>query len=352
MNIAPESHAYNIPMRLMNLAMTKKFNSPIPSDVELIRCYGGSVSHAALDPLLSTFRTPGIDGLIGFLVVRRCAVVQGDPICAPEYKTSLADAFSRYCANKGWSILYSAATEPMHAYARKHGYATMQFAELLIANPQHDPELERRGRHLRQHLNHVRRTGLVVREYLGNTKPNAQLETQIQATYEQWLTARHGLQMHLGQQHLFANKSGRRWFVADQSGNVVGMLSMLHIECFESHHLINIVFSSPSAPLYSNELMVVTALQALREEGVHSVCLGVGPLAALGQIEGCHGMTEFLARKLYQLAATAMNLHGRTVFWEKYHITQREPLYLLFQSPRIGLRELNALFKALHCSVT
>ncbi len=106
------------------------------------------------------------------------------------------------------------------------------------------------------------------------------------------------------------------------------MLSMLRMDCFESHHLINIVFSSPTAPLYSNELMVVTALQALRDEDISSVCLGVGPLAALGQIQGCNSATEFLSRKLYQLAAKTMNLHGRTVFWEKYHVTQREPLYL------------------------
>jgi len=50
--------------------------------------------------------------------------------------------------------------------------------------------------------------------------------------------------------------------------------------------LINLVFSSPVAPLHTNELMVVTALRALREEGVSSVCLGIGPLEALGRIDG------------------------------------------------------------------
>ena len=60
----------------------------------------------------------------------------------------------------------------------------------------------------------------------------------------------------------------------------------------------------------------------------------------------------FLSRSVYRLATKVMNLHGRTVFWEKYHVPRKEPLYLLFQSPRIGLRELNALFRALHFSVT
>ena len=319
--------------------------------VELVRRHGGPVSHAALDPSRSIFRAPGIDGLIGFLVVRRCAVVLGDPVCAPEHKTSLADAFATYCSNNGWSV-HSTVTAAMHAYAKERGYATMEFADLLMADPQHDPEIDHRGHHLRQHLNHARRTGVIVREYLGETTPDAQLEAQAEAACEHWLAARQGLQLHLGRPRLFDDRPGRRWFIAEQAGSVVGMLSMLRMNYFDCHSLINIVFSSPAAPLYTNELMVVAALRALREEGIRSVCLGVGPLEALGRIDGFDGVTEFLSRCIYRLAAKVINLLGRTVFWEKYHVTRREPLYLLFQSPRIGLRELNALLRTFHFSVT
>jgi lysylphosphatidylglycerol synthetase-like protein (DUF2156 family) len=332
--------------------MTEIFNLPLSSSVELVRRYGGPVSHAALDPSRSIFRAPGIEGLICFLVVRRCAVVLGDPVCAPRHKTSLADAFAAYCSNNGWSILYSTVTAAMHAYARERGYAAMEFAGLLMADPHHDPEADHRGHHLRQHLNHARRTGVIVREYLGETAPDARLEAQAEAACEQWLTARQGLQLYLGRPRLFDDRPGRRWFIAEQAGNVVGMLSMLRINYFECHSLINIVFSSPAAPLYTNELMVVAALRALREEDIHSVCLGVGPLAALGGVDGFGGFTEFLSRRIYRLAAKMINLHGRTVFWEKFHLTHRDPLYLLFQSPHIGLSELNALLRAFHFSVT
>ena len=70
--------------------MTDIFDIPFSSTVELVDRYGGSVSHAALNPLFSIFRAPAIDGLIGFRVVRGGAVVQGDPVCAPGLKTSLA----------------------------------------------------------------------------------------------------------------------------------------------------------------------------------------------------------------------------------------------------------------------
>ena len=144
--------------------MTEIFNLPLSSPVELVRRHGGPVSHAALDPSHSIFRASDIDGLISFLVVRRCAVVFGDPVCAPAHKTSLADAFAAYCAENGWSILYSTATAEIQTYASERGYATMEFAGLLMAYPQHDPEVDHWGHHLRQHLNHARRTGVMVRE--------------------------------------------------------------------------------------------------------------------------------------------------------------------------------------------
>lgn len=63
--------------------------------------------------------------------------------------------------------------------------------------------------------------------------------------------------------------------------------------------------------------------------GVRSVCLGVGPLAELGQVEGFGGVTEFLARGIYRWVTKVMSLHDRTAFWEKYHVAYHEPLYLL-----------------------
>lgn len=331
--------------------MTELCNRPLLSDVELVRRYGGPVSHAALDPSRSIFRVPGNDGLIVFLPTRSCAIALGDPVCAPGNKAALADAFAAHCAGNNYSIVYVAATAVMQNYARERRYGTMEFASLLMANPQHDPESGHQGYHLRQHLNHTRRTGVTVREYLGEASPDARLEAQAEEAFEHWLTNRRGPQMYLGRPRLFEDRPGRRWFIAEQAGRVVGMLSMLRVSCIDCSSLINIVFSSPAAPLHTNELLMVAALGALREEGVKTVCLGVGPKAELGQIDSCSRVTRFLSRSLYRLAASIMHLYGKTLFWEKYHVTRREPLYLLFQSPRIGFHELNALLRAFHFTV-
>lgn len=175
---------------------------PLSTAVDLIRKYGGVVSHAALVPSHRTFRTPAVDGLISFLLVSRCAVVQGDPICAPENTGCLADAFAGYCANNGWPIMYVTASAILQTYARERGYASMEFASLLIADPEEGPQ----AHHLRQHLNHIRRTGAVVREYKG--EPDAGLEARTQAMCEAWLGGRHGPQMYLGRPRLFDDRWG------------------------------------------------------------------------------------------------------------------------------------------------
>lgn len=325
-------------------------NQSLTTTVDLVRQYGGPVSHAALDPSRRMFRTLTVEGVISFMLVNRCAVVMGDPICAPANKTLLADAFADYCAEIGWTILYVAATASLQAYARERGYTSMEFADLLIADPQDDPEIGSQARHLRQHLNHTRRDCVTVREYFGES--DAQVEAQAHAACEAWLSSRHGLQMYLGRPQLFNDKTGRRWFIAEKEGQVIGFLSMLRVGCSECRNLINLVFSSPSAPLYTSELMVVTALKALREEGANSVCLGIGPRAALGRVEGCNAVTELLSRKFYRLAEKLTHQHGKTAFWEKFRVAQREPVYLLFQPPGIGPSKIYALIRALHFSIT
>ncbi len=65
--------------------------------IELVRCYGGPVSHAALDPTNSIFQDVDIEGLITYRVIKCCAVVFGDPVCAPEIKAALLDAYTVYC---------------------------------------------------------------------------------------------------------------------------------------------------------------------------------------------------------------------------------------------------------------
>jgi hypothetical protein len=95
--------------------------------------------------------------------------------------------------------LYAVATEAMRAYAGGHGYGTIEFADLSMADPRQDPEAGTKGRHLRRNLNRTRRRGVTVREYRGETSPDAGLEAQSAEVLELPLAqpGSHGLETDL-----------------------------------------------------------------------------------------------------------------------------------------------------------
>jgi hypothetical protein len=97
--------------------------------------------------------------------------------------------------------------------------------------------------------------------------------------------------------------------------------------------------------------MVTTVFKALREEGEQSVSLGVGPRATLGEIHGFGRFTSSLARFFYHLSNKMVPQHGKTVFWEKFGIVHREPLFLFFPRPWVGVREFRALLRTFNFSM-
>jgi lysylphosphatidylglycerol synthetase-like protein (DUF2156 family) len=192
---------------------------------------------------------------------------------------------------------------------------------------------------------------VAIREYRGETAADPALEARAEEACGEWLNARHGAQMYLAKPRLFTDRPGRRWFLAERGGRVVGLLSLLRVNFFGCRDLINLVFATPEAPRHTSDLLVTAALRTLREEGTRLLCLGIAPRAELGRIEGFGGGSGFLARRTYRLASTLLHPHGKAVFWEKFGVFRRESLYLLFKPPRVGLREVYAIFHAFHLSL-
>lgn len=324
-------------------------NNSAETDLKRVRRFGGPISHAALDPERRLFHAEGIDGLLAYGLVGRCAVVMGDPICAAGDKPKLADAFAGHAQENGWSLLYVVASGTMRDHVRTSGWATLEFADLLSIDPRPEPEQGPGGRHLRHHLNRTRRAGVTVREHARSD--DGPFEMRVQSTSDRWKAQRTGPQMYLGAARLFDHSFGRRWFIALHGNEVLGCLSMLEAGGTGSPYLINLVFSSPTAPPHTNELMIVTALASLRTEGCSSVCMGIGPRPALGSVEGCSPLKTWLARWLYRASGRLLHPDQKTKFWEKFGAVPQEPLYLLFQDPSLHIRDVYALFRAFHASV-
>jgi len=159
-------------------------------------------------------------------------------------KPTWADAFADYCAGKDCVHFVCRCNGQLASLFRERGYASIEFAGLLIADPQNDPETDAQGRHLRQHLNHTRRMGVMVASsYLGDLMHRWKSRHR-RLTKLGWVTAM-GRRWYLGRPGSSMIGVGRRWFIAKQAGKVVGFLSMLRVGCTECQSLINIVFPRP-----------------------------------------------------------------------------------------------------------
>jgi len=306
---------------------------------ERVRQYGGALSHALLNPSCGVFETAGIEGAVAYDVISKCAVEMGDPICASADQDALQSAFERFCREHEWSTITVATTTS----SRDHS-ASVTFGDLLFADLHHDPTSGRAGRHLRQNTNRASRDGVTIEEYAGHDE---ELESRAQAACDQWRTE-NGASMFITDTRLFTERIGRRWFVAKREGNVIGVLSLLRAGNVGGH-LINLVFAAPDAPAHTTDLLVVSAMGALRKEGAESICFGIGPRREIA-LEGLGRTSTALAKSAYRFGDRLVHFEAKTVFWEKFGPLRREPIFIRFVPARLGVRECRALFRAFHFS--
>lgn len=313
--------------------------------VELVRRWGGSTTDAVLDPAIQIFEHPGIVGFVGYRLELGCAIVFGDPICAPADRELLAQAFHRFTDSKRLRVIYIAASRAYAHWAIGNVCgAIIEFGEELVFNPPTDPRKNTGtyGSLVRRKTKQAHREGVAVHEYIPH---DAALESAIELVKEQWLLSRRGLQVHLSNAHLFTDRMGKRWFYAKQGDRVIGVIALNHLQA-RNGWLINHLMVIPEAPNGVHELLMTSALEALEKEGYPFATVGAIAASQLGEIRGLSKFASLIARMAFKIASKAIHLEGLNTFWGKFH-PKSEPAYLIFSRKRIGIREMLSLKRAM-----
>ncbi len=315
------------------------------SIVELVRRWGGSTTDAVLDPAMQIFEHPGIAGFVGYRLELGCAIVFGDPICAPADRELLAKAFHRYTDSKRLRVIYIAASKAYAHWAIDNVcQSIIEFGEELVFNPPTDPRKNTGayGSLVRRKTKQAHREGVAVCEYIAH---DAALERAIEQVREQWLQSRRGLQVHISDAHLFTDRMGKRWFYARQGDRVIGVIALNHLQA-RNGWLINHLMVIPEAPNGVHELLMTSALETLEKEGYPYATVGSIAAAQLGEIRGLGKLASSMARLIFKIACKAIHLNGLNTFWGKFH-PKSEPTYLIFSRKRIGIREILSLKRAM-----
>ena len=314
--------------------------------VEMVRRWGGCTTDAVLDPAMKFFSTPDVEGIVSYRPEWGCAVVYGDPICAPENMATLATAFHRFTKAENRVVVYIATSKAFAYWAvEKVCSSLVEFGRELILDPSMDPR-KRTGDNaslVRRKVKQAAREGVVVHEYKGN---DPALEREIVQVGDQWLQGRKGHQVHISDVYLFDNRPGKRWIYGKRGDKIVAVLTLNRLD-EQKGWLLNHLMITPDAPNGTSELLVVTALEILEKEGCRFVTVGTVTVPELGEIIGLGKFSTWLARSGFKAATKVVHLDGLYTFWGKYAPESR-PAYLLFSRKRIGFREILGLKNALY----
>lgn len=314
--------------------------------IELVRKYGDGASNAIFDPECLHFSTPNCKGLIGYKLVKNCAIIFGDPICEDEDKIALAKAFHEFCkAQKKAPIYVIAREEFVQETMGSLNQAYVQFGEILSLNPQDDPRKKtgRNARVLRNKIAHAQKEKVVVEEYV---EFDEKIEKEIEEVANSWLDSRKGFQVYLSQVRVLEDRLGKRWFYAKQNGNIIAVIVLEEIQSKEGWNL-NRLMTKKNPPGGTQELLIMSVLETLAQEKCPYFSFGQVPLHDLDKITGFGAITRFIAKLSYKITRKILKIDRRMEFWEKFY-PNKEPSYLLFSKPKIGISEIFALLKALN----
>ncbi|MEI8365107.1 MAG: DUF2156 domain-containing protein [Parachlamydiaceae bacterium] len=317
--------------------------------IDRVRRLGLSSSDALLDPDCSIFTIPHVDGLIGYRFESSCAVVYGDPLCAPEDLEQLVCAFHQVCSDKGMHIIYMTASEKFANWAMGRFCNTkIEFGEELVLDPHDDPKANKgvKGSLVRRKVKHALKEGATVVEYIPD---NAKIEEAMVNVGMAWLKGRQGPQVHISNIHIFNNRPGKRWFYVSCKGAIVAVVVLHQLQSRKGWLLNHLMFTS-EAPHGTPELLLTSALETLASEGCHFVTFGASPANSLGDISGLSWIAERFARRMYWCINKIFHLSGRKKFWDKFQ-PKSERSYLLFSHSKIGWKELKALRRALNVTI-
>jgi lysylphosphatidylglycerol synthetase-like protein (DUF2156 family) len=313
--------------------------------VELVRRWGGSTSDAVLEPTMQIFQHRDIEGFIAYRPSMQCAIVFGDPICSPTDRATLAIAFHRFAEEKGYSVIYIAASQSYAHWAVNNVCGSLiEFGQELIFTPPSDPR-KNTGTHaslVRRKTKQAHRQGVTIHEYI---RYDPALENAIDQVKVEWLNSRQGLQVHISNVYLFTDCLGKRWFYAKLDNKVIGVIALNHLQA-RNGWLLNHLMVVPDAPNGVSELLMATALETLEKEGCPFASIGSIASSKLGEIRGLSALTTSMTRVIFKIASKIIHLKGLNTFWGKFY-PQSEPSYLIFSRKRIGIRELLSLKRAM-----
>ncbi|WP_396588566.1 DUF2156 domain-containing protein [Bermanella sp. R86510] len=306
--------------------------------VEYLKKYGKhSMAFSALQPKMRYFDIEGI----GYIAYRRqwgSVVCLGDPICSPEDRETLLDAFFAKYPSPIFIQVTPAVAKIIH---ERTGFYATQFGKETLIDLNAWTLSGKKKQVIRTAVNHAKKEGVTVRESYG--------DMSYRDLSDSWLKTR----KCKGREIIFLirpmemdYKEGTRRFFAYQGDEMIGFIFFDPV--YENNQVVgyvpNISRASQKFPQGIFYMLMVQAMETFKEEGVASIYLGLSPLALDYPPKGFEStilrwMLEFTAKHLNFL----YNFKGIDFTKSRFRGSE-EPTYVLHKS-KIPAKNFVAMFR-------
>ncbi len=293
------------------------------------------------------FFTEDPEGVIVYVRRGRVLVANGDPLCAAEHLPEVLRRFAAFARAQRLSLCFVGASPRCHAAARVLGFGALKVGEEPIFDLASYAPRGDRAKKARAARNHALRIGVTVREYRPLEEHDGALEQAMLAVLAAWCASRPAQPLAFSLRlEPFAWMEGKRFFVAEWHGRVVGFLVCTRLAARAGVYLEDVI-RRPDAPYGTTELLILTALETLARDGVREASLGVAPLQGVEQqasraqrVLGC--VAAFVRDRINHFYRFKSLNH----FKRKFAASRYEASYLLYLPPRLTPRLLFGLLGA------
>jgi len=326
---------------------------PDPSD-DLLRLqskYGYNAhSLVSIAPGASAWTMPGIDGAIVYGEFGRVWLAAGDPIAKPEDVIVLVKGFMLAARRAKRIAAFVPATEHFARQAVPLGLSVLKIGAAPYFDLKTWSPRGNRGKKLRAGVNQATRAGVTV-ELIEDFDEKFKKETAQLCL--KWLKARpagmtFGWLLALDP---FLRCERKKLFAArDAEARLVGLLAVSPMPARDGWYLEDVIRDF-QAPPGTADILVMQALERLRDEGATLATLGTAPLAKDGVDDvstGDHPVIERAVRKISIPFSVFYNFNGIRKFKNKFVPSWWESEYVLVQhGVMVPSRVAHALLRAI-----
>ncbi len=312
---------------------------------KILEKYGyNTVSYQSLMEGIQSFNVGSIEGFISYTVVKKTYIAIGDPLCSENNMFELTHAFRKYVWEKKGYCTFISVSSVFQKKLDIMGFGTLKIGEEAIFEIEKFTLLGKDMSDVRNMIRRAQKEGVSIRRL---ETPDINSLWDMEKLNSDWMSTKKvkGFSFLL-KLTPFENFEDKIIFLAEKEGNIVGYLSAVPIYQRNGYYFEDIIRSN-DAPLGTNQFLVYSSLEYLKEKGYSIASLGTSPLWNIqNEHQDKFRKTQKLLKFIYLHINSFYNFRWLYHFKKNLCPTSWEEKYVAFYPAKLRPRLFLSIAKA------